>query len=69
MRIPEGRRCNGKRRFASATSPATDACGTAFTANTVVVTHDQSAGSIANGGSPPPGYFVIGDGPIIGPKQ
>ena len=23
----------------------------------------------ANNGSPPPGYFVIGDGPIIGPKQ
>jgi hypothetical protein len=23
----------------------------------------------ANGGTPPPGYFVIGDGPIIGPKQ
>ena len=63
---------------------ATDACGTAFTANTVVVTHDQSAESIAsvnaqaaearafclaNGGSPPPGYFLIGDGPILGPKQ
>jgi hypothetical protein len=63
---------------------ATDVCGTVFTANTVVVTHDQSAASIAsvnaqaaaarafclaNGGAPPPGYFVIGDGPIIGPKQ
>jgi hypothetical protein len=23
----------------------------------------------ANNGAPPPGYFVIGDGPIIGPKQ
>jgi hypothetical protein len=23
----------------------------------------------ANGGTPTPGYFVIGDGPIIGPKQ
>ena len=23
----------------------------------------------ANGGTPPAGYFVIGDGPIIGPKQ
>jgi hypothetical protein len=48
------------------------------------VTHDQSAESIASvnaraaearafcladGGSPPPGYFVIGDGPIIGPTQ
>ena len=23
----------------------------------------------ANNGAPPPGYFLIGDGPIIGPKQ
>ena len=23
----------------------------------------------SNNGAPPPGYFVIGDGPIIGPKQ
>jgi CSLREA domain-containing protein len=23
----------------------------------------------ANNGAPPPGYFVIGDGPVIGPKQ
>ena len=23
----------------------------------------------ANNFTPPPGYFVIGDGPIIGPKQ
>jgi hypothetical protein len=24
---------------------------------------------LANNGAPPPGYFVIGDGPIIGPRQ
>jgi hypothetical protein len=24
---------------------------------------------VANGGAPPPGYFVSGDGPVIGPKQ
>jgi hypothetical protein len=23
----------------------------------------------ANNGAMPPGYFVIGDGPVIGPKQ
>jgi len=23
----------------------------------------------SNNGTPPPGYFIIGDGPIIGPKQ
>jgi len=50
---------------------------------TVVVPHDLSRGSIASvldqaeaaeeywtaHGSAPPGYFVVGDGPIIGPKQ
>jgi len=25
--------------------------------------------SLSHKGAPPPGYFVIGDGPIIGPKQ
>jgi hypothetical protein len=33
----------------------------------------QAAAAVAyassHAGSPPPGYFVIGDGPIIGPKQ
>jgi hypothetical protein len=24
---------------------------------------------LAHNGAPPPGYFVIGDGPVIGPKQ
>jgi uncharacterized membrane protein len=63
----------------------TDAAGNmSFRCATVVVTHDQSKASIASvnaqaaaaraycdshGGAPPPGYFVIGDGPIIGPKQ
>ena len=25
--------------------------------------------ALSHAGAPPPGYFVIGDGPIIGPKQ
>jgi hypothetical protein len=25
--------------------------------------------TLANNGAPPPGYFVVGDGPVIGPKQ
>ena len=33
----------------------------------------QAATAVAyassHGGTPPPGYFIIGDGPIIGPKQ
>jgi hypothetical protein len=55
-----------------------------FRCTTVVVPKSQSAADInsvnaqaaaaknyceVNGGAPPPGYFVIGDGPIIGPKQ
>jgi hypothetical protein len=50
---------------------------------TVVVPHDLSAASIASveaqadaahdffvaNGTPPPGYFLVGDGPVIGPKQ
>jgi hypothetical protein len=64
---------------------ATDASGNVgLDCGTVVVPHDQTAASLAlietqataakafclaNSGTPPPGYFVIGDGPVIGPKQ
>lgn len=63
----------------------TDGAGNAsFSCATVVVPHSKSAASIASanaqaaaarafceshGGMPPAGYFVIGDGPVIGPKQ
>ena len=63
----------------------TDAAGNvSVTAATVVVpkSNRKSAGDAVNtqaaaasayalshGGAPPPGYFGIGDGPIIGPKQ
>jgi len=64
---------------------AADALGNAgFSCSTVVVPHDTSAVSLASvnsqaaaaqaycqahNGAPPPSYFVIGDGPVIGPKQ
>jgi hypothetical protein len=64
---------------------ATDASGNvSFRVATVVVPKGQSVASInsvnaqattarnyalTHNGSPPPGYFMIGDGPIIGPKQ
>jgi endonuclease G len=39
----------------------------------VTSVNNQAAAAItyalSNAGAPPPGYFVIGDGPIIGPKQ
>jgi uncharacterized protein DUF11 len=64
---------------------ATDSAGgTGFATATVVVPKSSSAANIASvnsqaaaaksyadthNGSPPGGYFVIGDGPVIGPKQ
>jgi len=46
---------------------ATDSGGAVgFGAVTVVV---PKSGSQNNQGAPPAGYFVIGDGPIIGSKQ
>ena len=64
---------------------ATDSSGnTGFCTSTVTVAHDQSAaayGSVkpqasaaqvhaaAYNGAPPPGYIVIGNGPIVGEKQ
>jgi hypothetical protein len=64
---------------------ATDASGNAgVDCATVVVPHDQSDTSmasvnaqaaaakafcLANKGAAPAGYFVVGDGPVIGPKQ
>ena len=63
---------------------ATDAAGNASRCcRTVTVTLDQSKASVASvaaqaaaarayceqNGTAPPGYFVIGDGPVVGPKQ
>ncbi len=84
LRLRAERRDSGDGRVYLVVVRATDACGTAFNSHTVVVSKSQSAANIAsvnaqaaaaktfcdaNGGAPPPGYFVIGDGPIIGPKQ
>lgn len=64
---------------------ATDAAGaTGFATTTVVVPHKANAAGLSSvsaqaaaakayadshGGSPPSGFFVIGDGPVIGPLQ
>jgi hypothetical protein len=63
----------------------TDAGGNVgFNCSTVVVPKSESQSDInsvnaqavaarafclANNGAPPPGYFVVGDGPVVGPKQ
>ena len=64
---------------------ATDAAGNVgVSCSTVVVPKSQSKADLdavnamaaaakayaqSNGGAPPPGYVVTGDGPTIGPKQ
>ena len=63
---------------------ATDASSNrGYDCATVVVPHSQSKAGIssvlaqaaaarsycASSGAPPPGYVVVGDGPVIGPKQ
>jgi hypothetical protein len=84
LRLRSERKGNGNGRVYLIVTRATDQSGnTAIDCATVVVPHDQSPASIAaikakaasaaatvhSTGQPPVGYFVVGDGPIIGPKQ
>jgi hypothetical protein len=85
LRLRSERKGDGDGRVYLIVIKATDVAGNVgFCCSTVVVPHDQSEASFAsvqaqaaaahafcqaNAGTPPPGYFVIGDGPIIGPKQ
>ncbi|HEV8489153.1 MAG TPA: DUF11 domain-containing protein [Candidatus Limnocylindrales bacterium] len=85
LRLRSERVSTGDGRVYLIVVTATDeAGGTGFATLTVTVPKSSAAKSIAsvtalasaakafadaNGGAAPPGYFVIGDGPIIGPKQ
>lgn len=85
LRLRAERDRNGDGRVYLVIVKATDAAGnTGFAATTVVVPHGASAADVssvnaqaaaalafamANNGNPPPGYFAVGDGPTIGPKQ
>jgi hypothetical protein len=85
LRLRSERKGDGDGRVYLIVVKATDAAGNVgFCCSTVIVAHDQSAASVAsvqaqavaaqafcgaNGGAPPPGFFVIGDGAIMGPKQ
>ena len=85
LRLRSERKGDGDGRVYLVVVRATDASGNAgIDCMTVVVPHDQSKSSIAsvnaqaaaakafclaNNGTAPAGYFVVGDGPITGNKQ
>ncbi|HXI90883.1 MAG TPA: carboxypeptidase regulatory-like domain-containing protein [Blastocatellia bacterium] len=84
LRLRSERKGNGDGRVYLIIVTATDAAGNVSRCcRTVTVTLDQSKPSVASvaaqaaaarayceqNGTAPPGYFVIGDGPVIGPKQ
>jgi hypothetical protein len=85
LRLREERKGNGTGRVYLLVVQATDASGNlGIDCGTVVVPHDQAAAAIAsvnaqaaaakafclaNNGTAPAGYVVVGDGPVIGPKQ
>lgn len=85
LRLRSERKGDGDGRVYLIVVKVTDAVGNvSFRVTTVVVPHSQSKSSVAsvnaqaaaakayaesNGGAPPAGYFVIGDGPVIGSKQ
>lgn len=85
LRLRSERNGNGGGRVYLIVVKSTDATGTvAPSCNTVVVPHSQSKKDkdtvdaqaaaaktfcTANAGAAPSGYFVVGDGPLIGPKQ
>jgi hypothetical protein len=85
LRLRSERKGDGDGRVYLVVVKATDAsANVGVDCATVVVPHDQSKASfaavnaqaaaakaycLANKGAAPAGYFVIGDGPVIGPKQ
>jgi hypothetical protein len=84
LRLRAERKGDGDGRVYLIVASATDSSGnTSRCCSTVTVTHSQSkaakmsvaaqaaaaASHCAEFGTPPPGYFVVGDGPLIGPKQ
>jgi hypothetical protein len=85
LRLRAERRGDGPGRVYLIVAKATDSSGNvSFACCTVVVPHEPNPKGVAavntlataakaycdaHNGAPPPGYFVIGDGPIIGPKQ
>jgi hypothetical protein len=85
LRLRAERKGSGDGRVYLIVVCGTDAAGnTGFACSTVVVPHDASKSSKAsvnsqaaaaqayceaNNGAPPAGFFPIGDGPVVGPKQ
>ena len=55
--------------FATATVVVPQKPGPASTTSANAQAAAAKSYADAHGGSPPPGFFVIGDGPVIGPLQ
>jgi hypothetical protein len=84
LRLRAERRDSGDGRVYLVVVTTTDGADSAFSCSTVTVPANQSAAGKAsvaaqaaaaktfctnNGGAAPPGFFPVGDGPVIGPKQ
>jgi len=85
LRLRQERTDSGDGRVYLIVVKASDAAGgTGFATSIVVVPKSSSAANISSinaqaaaskafadthSGGPPPGYFIMGDGPVIGPKQ
>ena len=85
LRLRAERNAKGNGRIYLVVVKVTDSAkNVAVSCNTVVVPKDQSKAAkssveaqaaaastfcLANAGAPPPGYFAVGDGPVVGPKQ
>jgi hypothetical protein len=84
LRLRAERRDSGDGRVYLVVVRRTDSTGTAFSCHTVTVSQSQNSAdknSVAaqaaaaqsfctnNAGAAPEGFFLVGDGPVIGPKQ
>ena len=84
LRLRRERRGDADGRVYLSVESTSDGSGnSSFACCTVAVPHDQSRAALmsinaqasaaeafcAANGTAPPGYFVVGDGPVVGPKQ
>ncbi len=59
----------GNRGVAATTVVVPKANAAKWQTQVAVMAQEARAHALANDGAPPPGYVVVGDGPVLGPKQ